>query len=518
MRKLAARTFALVVVLAAASLTFSQSDDTLVVDLVSAWTTLDPAAHNDFPGAMTVPNICEGLLEIHPSDPFGPVTPNLASSYERSSDGTTFTFTLREGLTFHDGTPVNAEAVKFSFERSMSEAHPYYHPAMVQWKDNVYDIFESVEVIEDLVVQVTLSDPPSADAERAFTVAAIVSPSAVQELGADDFQTAPVCAGAYQLHEYDRSNNTIELRRFDAYWNSEFPKIGRVVYRVVPESTVRIAGLETGAADFIGDLPVDDVARLEANPNLQVIAQPGSTFLGLFVYQTVEPWNDKRVRQAIAYGIDRELMSQVVFGGAFPAANSNLMPFNVGWSQDLSFYPYDPERARELLAEAGYPDGFETFLQMPVTSGLNPAGVRWAEFIQQQLDLIGIDMEIEVLEGAAYWADNLDLTTNHAGLFLMGRSDFWGDPVKSWYGGYACVGWYEYCNPDVDQLLAEIVASTDASERTSLIQELGAVLDDDLPYIANVYPTRIHAASSDLADLYPSGLKIGLPLKHVYRE
>ena len=497
----------------------ARTGDTLVIDLYAAWTNLDPAIIADFPGLMLIGNMCEGLTSIDPTNPTGPVGPGLAESWEKSADGKVWTFKLRQGVKFHDGTPFDAEAVKFSFERVMDENHPFYNTKMASWRTTVFALVKTVEVVDANTVKMTLNDPPHPNFDFMLAVMKIVSPTQVQKVGKEGFETAAVCTGPFALYKYDQTNKIIDLRRFKDYWQEGIPKVERLVWRLVAEGAVRIAELETGQADIITNVPVDEVARLEANPDVKVLNIPSSMFQGIFFYHQKDPWKDVRVRQAIAYAIDRDLMAKTVYAGKWDPAKGPLLPYTAGWDANYKSYPYDPEKAKQLLAEAGVATPFKTKLSMPATSGMNPAGQRWAEFIQEQLKKAGIEAEIEVMESAPFWNLMLDLTQQPFEMFYMGRMGTFNDPILDWQTQFMCKAadnLYGYCNEKYDAAIETARQATSPEARAKAIAEAGKILDDDVAYLALVNGTQIYAVRADLMDAYPTAVRDMMRLERAY--
>lgn len=499
---------------------------TLVVDMYASFTSLDPASMNDFPGAMYVGNVCEGLTSIDPTDPNNAdaVLPALAESWEKSDDNKVWTFHLREDVKFHDGTPLDAEAVKFSLERVIDEDHPY-HTAKMAVASAFYGKVESVEVVDSHTVNVTLADPPYLNFLYLAHTLKIVSPTAAEKMGPEGFEAeGAVCTGPFKVHKYEPAEGILDLRRFEDYWQPDIPKVDRVVFKLVQEAAVRIAELETGAADVITNVPVDDVARLEANPDIRVIKVPSSMLQGVFYYLDKEPWNDVRLRQAISYGIDRELMSQTVYAGLWPAAKNSLLPYTSGWDPDSVAYSYDPEKAKQLLAEAGYPDGMEVKLSMPATSGMNPAGVRWGEFIQEQLKKINIEVELDVREGAPYWDALISGEGHDKGvydLWYWGRMSTTGDAILDWLANWECDAggnFARYCSSDYGELLAQAQAASSPEEQADLIAQIGKLFDDEAAYAPLVTGSMIYAVRADLADVYPTPRRDMLRLEAAYLQ
>lgn len=322
---------------------------------------LDPAQLSDYNSSRAAMPMFEGLVRF--KDGSTELEPALAESWEVSEDGLTYTFKMREGVTFHDGTPVDAEAAKFSFERQLDPEHPYHDTGEFAYAEFTLGMIESIEVLNPMTLQITLENPFAPFLSNlAMHAASLVSPAALEQYGRD-FAQNPVGTGPYQFASWQRGTELV-LERNQDYWRGA-PEVERLVYRPIVEDQARLAALESGEIDFTVNLPVDDLPRLRDDTRFHFEEQAGMHTWYLVFNVKKEPFDDPLVRKAVAHAIDRQAIVEALLGGTGELAQNLLPPVVWSYTEDVEQYPYDPERAQELLAEAGYPDGFEIDFWIP---------------------------------------------------------------------------------------------------------------------------------------------------------
>ncbi|MEO3431603.1 ABC transporter substrate-binding protein [Inquilinus sp. CAU 1745] len=472
--------------------------DVLVVGQIAEPKSLDPhtvTAVNDF---RILVNIYDGLVRF--ADGTLEVEPALAESWEISEDGKTYTFHLRDGVTFHDGSPFNAEAVKFNFDRMLDENHPYHDTGPFPLAF-FFSVIEETEVVDELTVRFHLTEPfAPLLSNLAYPTGLIVSPSAVEEYG-QDYGRNPSGTGAYKFARWD-SNTQVAVEANEDYWDGA-PELRGVVFRPLTDANARVSALLAGDIDLMVEVPPDQVAAFRDNPDYIVYEQAGPHLWFLILNMREEPFDNKLMRQAVNYAIDKEaLVNEILQGTATVATGPVPAAFEWAFNEELEPYPYDPEKARQLIEEAGYGDGVDvTFYVTEGGSGmLDPVAMGTA--IQADLAEVGINAEIETyewntflaevnsgLEGKADMAEMSWMTNDPDTLpFLALRSEAMPED-GGFNSGY-------YSNPEVDALLEQARTSTDQEERARLYKEMQEIVYEDAPW-AFIASWQQNAVSTD---------------------
>ena len=398
-------------------------------------------------------NVFEGLTRFEAD---GSVVPGLAQSWEISDDGLTYTFRLREGVTFHDGTTMDAEDVKFSYDRAMAE------DSINAQKGLFADIAE-VTVIDPATVEVTLSRPNGSFLfNMAWGDAVIVAPESVDDIASD-----PVGTGAFMFDRWVQGDR-IELVRYEGYWG-EAPALARATFRFIADPTAAFAAVMAEDVDaFVGFPAPENLVQFEADPRFQVLVgnTEGETILAM--NNAVAPFDDPLVREAVALAIDRQaIIDGAMFGQGTPIG-THFAPHNPDYLDLLDLSPHDPDRARELLAEAGLPDGFATTLNLPPPSYARRGG----EIIASQLREVGIEADIQNIEWAQ-WIEEV-FTNGDFGLTIVSHTE----PMD--IGIYADPDYYfAYDNPDFRDVMEALSATTDPAARTDLLHRAQTIIAED---------------------------------------
>jgi len=487
----------------------AQPGSRVVVGLQAEPVTLDVAQLSDYNSSRAAMEMYEGLVRFaHGSTD---IEPGLAESWEVSDDGLVYTFHLRPGVTFHDGTPVNAEAVKFSFERQIDPEHPYHDTGEFPYAEFTLGVIDAIEVVDDLTVRITLKETFAPFlANMAMHAAALVSPTAVMRYGRD-FGEHPVGAGPYRFVSWQRGVEVI-LEANPDYWRGA-PQVERLIFRPIIEDQARLAALEAGEIDLAVNLPPDDLPRLRQDPRFTFAEQPGMHTWYVVFNVTKEPFDDPRVRQAVAHAIDRDAIVQAILGGTGETAVNFLPPVVWSYTDDVATYPYDPERARQLLAEAGYPNGFSVEFWVPESGSGMQQSVAMGTVIQDFLARVGIDVTIQQFEWGTY-LDRVIVPFEQAdsvpAMFEMSWIGDNGDPDNFLYillsgdqfppYGFN-LGYYD--NDEVDDLLRRARTITDPDERLPLYQEAQRLIMADLPVLPVDHETQIVVHSSSIRGFVP---------------
>jgi peptide/nickel transport system substrate-binding protein len=478
------RGVAFAVLLAASPSVAQTPPGVLVVGQIAEPQSLDPhvvTAANDF---RILVNVFEGLVRF--ADGTLEIEPALATDWTVSDDGLTYTFTLRDDVTFHDGTPFNAEAVKFNFDRMLDEEHPYYDTGPFPLSFFFADIAETT-VVDEYTVEFTLNQPFAPFMSNlAGTTGVIVSPSAVAEHG-DNFGRNPVGTGSFKFEEW-ASNTRVVVSRNDDYWGDP-AGLEAVVFRPITDANTRVAEMLSGGIDVMVEVPPDNVSMFEADAAFTVHDAVGPHVWYVMLNMKEGPFTDVRVRQAANYAVNKEtLVTDVLQGTADISAGPIPPAFNWAYNEAVDPYPYDPDMARELLAEAGIDDLSVTFYVTEGGSGmLDPIPMGTA--IQADLEAVGFDVTIETyewntflanvnpgLEGKADMAEMAWMTSDPDTLpFLTLRTAAWPEE-----GGFNSS---YYSNTDVDEMLDQARMETDFDVRADLYKDVQQVVHDDAPWI-----------------------------------
>ncbi|MBU1306597.1 MAG: ABC transporter substrate-binding protein [Alphaproteobacteria bacterium] len=478
----------------------------LVVGQIAEPASLDPqvsTAANDF--RIDV-NIYDGLVRNKPGTL--EIEPSLATDWTISDDGLTYTFNLRPDVTFHDGTPFNAEAVKFTFDRMLKEDHPYASTGPFPLSF-FFSSVASVDVVDDLTVKFTLSEPYAPFMSNlASPTGLIVSPTAVAEYGAD-YGRHPVGTGAFKFEEW-QSNTSVVASRNDAYWDGA-PSLEAVIFRPITDANTRVAEMLSGGIDVLLETPPDNIAQFRDDANYQVKETAGPHVWYVMLNAKDGPFADKRVRQAVNYAVNKQsLVDNVLQGTADVSAGPIPPAFNWAYNDQVQPYPYDPEKAKALLADAGAEGATLTFLVTEGGSGmLDPVPMGTA--IQADLAAVGLKVEIKTyewntflsevnpgLEGKADMAEMAWMTSDPDTLpFLTLRTAAF--PAE---GGFNSS---YYSNPEVDSLLDQARAATDPAVRADLYKQVQTITHDDAPwlFVANWKQNAVVTAAVSDFDLQP---------------
>jgi len=311
--------------------------------------------------------------------------PLLAEGHTVAPDGLTYTFILKKGIKFHDGTPFTAESVKATFDRVTNPDNK--HRRFTQ-----FSVIDSVEVLADHVVKIKLKRPFSAFINTmAHPSAGIMSAAAIKKYG-KDIAFNPVGTGPFKFVEWQKTDY-LKVQKNPDYWKPGLPKVDTITFKPVPDNNTRTAVLQTGEAHMINPLAYEQVEVIKQRPEIETVVAPGIFANYLTFNHTRKPFNDLRVRQAINYAINKQAFAKVVYNG-FAAPLEAQVPPGVDFSHKTGPWPYDLAKARQLLKEAGYPSGFETELW----SGNTTTAIKASQFLQQQLAQVGIKAKLSALE------------------------------------------------------------------------------------------------------------------------
>jgi ABC-type transport system substrate-binding protein len=416
--------------------------------------------------------------------------PDLAVSW--TSDGVTWTFKLRPGVKFTDGTPLNAAAVKAHFDRLIGPEKPFRASYWVPY-------LESVAVIDDTTVQFRTKFSDAAFLTRVAGIGgAIESPAAFQQYG-KDLTHHPVGTGPFKFVEWVNGERLVMVRN-DDYWGTK-ALLDRVIIRPVTDDSARMIALTSGDVQLILHIPPELVPRIAQDPRLRV--QTNETLWSFFVGMNVlkKPFSDLRVRQALNFAVDRTSIVRALYGNlAEPLPG--IIPRGMAGYASIAGYPYDPAKAKQLLAEAGYPNGFST--QMVGPKGRYLKDFELEQAVQQQLQAVGITVNLETVEYARY-LELIRMDPTHSPLEMW--FDAWSDvdavhAIETRFGcqffrptGANTAG---FCDPDLDRLVVQAERTPTDAMRDALLRQAQTVLSQQVPAIWLLQPKETAGMSRKL--------------------
>ncbi|KNG92620.1 ABC transporter substrate-binding protein [Pseudaestuariivita atlantica] len=398
-------------------------------------------------------NVFEGLTRFMED---GSVVPALAESWEISEDGTSYTFNLRSGVTFHDGTTMDAKDVKFSLDRARAEDSTNAQKAL-------FAGIADVTVKDAQTVQVTLTAP---DGNFLFNMAwgdaVIVAPESI-----DGIKQNPVGTGPFMFKDWVQGDR-VELAAYDGYWGDK-PALTAATFKFISDPTAAFAAMMAEDIDAFSGFPApENLPQFDADPRFQVLvgSTEGETILS--TNNKMPPFDNVLVREAVAHAIDRQaIIDGAMFGYGTPIG-THFAPHNPAYVDLTAMSAYDPAKSKALLAEAGLPDGFETTLHLPPPSYARRGG----EIIAAQLAEVGIKAEIINVEWAQ-WLETVFRGKNF-GLTIVSHTE----PFD--IGIYARPDYYfQYDNPDFQALIETLTKTTDPDKRTELIREAETIIAKD---------------------------------------
>ncbi len=510
----------------------AKSGGNIIITYKDDVATLDPAIGYDWQNWSMIKSLYDGLMDYAPGTT--DLRPGLAESYDISEDGKVFTFKLREGVKFHNGREMTAEDVKYSLDRvtnpkTQSPGAGFF--GSIEGFDAISngetETLEGVKVIDPLTVEITLSRPDATFLHvLGLNFGAVVAKEAVEEAGADFGKTA-MGTGAFKLAEWTIGQRLVFEKNED-YWREGLPYLDSVTFEVGQEPIVALLRLQNGEVDVPGDgIPPAKFQEVMADPEQAArVVEGGQLHTGYITLNTkMPPFDNVEVRRAVNMAINKERITQVINGRAVPATQP-LPPSMPGYTEGYEGYGYDPEKAKEMLAEAGFAEGFETELYVMNTDP-NP---RIAQAIQQDLSKIGIDASIQSLAQASVIAAGGE--EDQAPMIWSGGMAWIADfpDASNFYGPIlGCAGavqggwnWSWYCNEEVDAMATEADSMTDpdaAEARLEKWSDTYMKIMEDAPWVPVFNEQRYTMKSERMggADaLYVDPVSIPVNYDYVY--
>jgi peptide/nickel transport system substrate-binding protein len=409
-----------------------------------------------------------------------PVVPGLATKWSVDSTGLTWTFTLRPGVTFQDGTPWNADAAIFNFDRYLTKSSPNFYPSLNAVSAQFLGGIASAAKIDDMAISITTTGPLAYLPSNLATVY-FASPTAVKAEGNAGFAHKPVGTGPFSFVSETRGQQLV-LKANPTYWGGQ-PKVSQVILRPIPDATARVAALRSGQANWIEVPPPDDVTSL-SKQGYQVLTNSYDHVWPWLLNETKKPFNDVRVRQALNYAINRDALIKGVLQGTADPEYQAAARANAAYRPANNLYSYDPAKAKQLLTAAGYPTGFTTTLSYPTSGSGNMIPTPMNEALQQDLAAVGVTVTLQPIEWASMLtnlkagkipgdADMMNISLS------MQRESSWSLYLSS--KGRLNLG--HYSNPQVDALLAQAKSTFDDAKRSDLYAQATTIITQEASWL-----------------------------------
>ncbi len=449
---------------------------------------LDPIQVTDGESFKVTQQIYDNLVQYEPGTT--DVIPALAKEWDVSEDGKTWTFYLRENAMFHDGNPVNAEAVKWNFDRWRFEDHEYHIGGEFIYYGYMFGgfpgVIEEVNVVDEYTVEFVLNKTQAPFLNNlAMVPFGISSPVAVKKWGEDYFKH-PVGSGAFKFVEWQEGNRVVVEANED-YWGGR-PYLDKVVFRSIPDNAARFMELQAGTIDMMDGVSPEDVESIKTAEDLNLLLRP-SMNVGYFAMNfSMPPFDDPLVRKAFNHAINKEALIGAFYAGLAEPAKNPMPPSIWGYNDAIEPYEYNPEKAKELLAEAGYEDGFEFDLwYMPVPRPYMPQGKFIAQAIQNFLSQVGVTANLVSYD----WGTYLDKTRNEeAQTYLLGWTGDNGDPDNFLYVLLDKTNSDNaYESEELHEVLVEAQRTIDKDKRIELYKEAQEIIHEDAPWVPLVHST-----------------------------
>lgn len=424
-------------------------------------TSLDPHQGKETPAVQVNTQIFDTLVTVDPET--NEVVPQIAESWEQTDDQT-YVFKIREGIKFHDGSDLTAEDVKFSLDRARNSAAVSY----------IVNFIEEVTVDDDHTVTVKTTAPYAPTLRNLAIPFAAIVPKAVVEADENAFIQNPVGSGPYKFVEWNHGDH-VTLKAFDDYYAGK-PETENLIMKVIPETSQRTIALETGEVDLAYDLAVNDIPKVNSDDKLTVYEIPSLTCWYVSMNMNKKPFDNPKVREAMSMAIDRQTIIDTINAGSGQTANAIIAPAVFGY-YSTGVKEYNPTKAKELLAEAGYPNGFSTTLWV----NDNQSRIEMCQAMQAMLLEVGVQCNLEVLEFGSFISRT---TAGDHDLAYFGWTTSSGDADYSYYSlehstQQGAAGNRSFlADPDVDKLIEEARSNTNEEERKELYKELAIKLDE----------------------------------------
>lgn len=462
----------------------SAAPSEIVIAVDGDFMSMDPSQSTNATDRHVFFNVYDGLLRMGTK---GEMEPGLAEKWEVSEDGMEYTFYLRQGVKFHDGADFNADVAKWNIERSMRETAS---------QAGALSVVSAVEAVDEYTLKITLSEAAPFLWKMAERPGLMISPNSADENG-ELIEEKPVGTGPFVFVEWVRDDH-LTLVKNENYWDEGKPYISTVTFRPIPDSNVRVLELKSGNVQLIEKVPPQEMEALNATDGLKAIQEPGIGYAYVWLNGAKAPFDKLEVRQALGYAIDREEISALAtFDTGLPGI-SPIAPSSWAFDSDYKGFSYDPEKAKELLDQAGLSDGFSFTLAIPP----------WEEFIssaqvmKEQWAAVGINAEIVQIELNSLLEKMYNKDFDALYIDYSGRID----PDPSLYELTGCEGadnWSSICNEEADKLMLEARSTIDEAQRKELyFQAVPLVVEQQVSQLYISYMGNLIAYSDNLDFVY----------------
>ncbi len=464
------------------------------------------------------------LVEFEPGTT--KVVPGLAESWEVSEDGMEYTFNLRKGVKWHSNdrfTPTrdfNADDILYSFNRQWKEDHPYNAVSggkylYFGWMD-MGNALKSIDKVDDYTVKITLNAPDAPFVSNlAMDFASILSAEYADKMAAagtkEIVDNDPIGTGPFEFVNY-KKDASIRYKAFDNYWEGR-PKIDKLVYSITTDASVRYQKVKAGECHIMPYPNAADLAAMEKNSDIDLLSQEGLN-VGYLGFNTEKaPFNNKQVRKALSLAINKNAILDVVFKGSGKVAKNPIPPTMWSYNEDTVDYPYDPEAAKKMLADAGV-SGLKTNIwAMPVQRPYNPNARRMAELIQADWAKVGVEAEIVTYEWGEY---RKRIRAGEHETALMGWTGDNGDPDNFMFVLLGCEAAKSnvarWCNKEFDGLLRSAKQTSDQAKRTEFYKEAQLVFKEEAPWVTIAHSVQFRPVRKEVV-----GFKIHPLGSHIFK-
>ena len=459
-------------------------------------------ALSTFPNSLFVPltaerNADNAATQLYDSlvhlDRFGEFQPALAESWEISEDGTEYTFHLRQGVAFHNGEPFTADDVIATWEIGKQVG---------EWKEK-YELAETLVKIDDYTIVLTTADPMPELMVNLHDFWSIIPNEYMEEVGVDGFQEHPIGTGPFMFVEWVKGDH-ITYTANPNYWMEGYPLVETLIFRPIPESATRVAAIQTDEIDIVGRLSSEEAQSLLGVEGVVVIKYPVTRIYYIAFNNLTtgldQPTMDPKVRQAMNYAVDVDAIVDALFDGFAQPAAGYVASSELGYGV-VEPFGYDPDKAKELLVEAGYADGFAMDMACPAGAYMHFEEV--CEAVAGYLTEVGIDVSLEIMESGHYW--DLEASKELPPLFGDSWSTLSGEALRRLSG--ALGGWdaaySSWSDPVIDGYLAQISTTVDREARKGLYEELQVYMQEDPPFIYLYEPVAFEAVRTRVMDYHP---------------
>jgi peptide/nickel transport system substrate-binding protein len=503
----------------------------LVFGTASDPVVLDGALVSDGESLRVIDQMFEGLVTLEAGTT--EIVPGLATEWESNEDGTSWTFTLREGVNFHDGEPFNAEAVCFNFDRWYNFKGPFQLESATYYWQTVFggfaggeeeSLFESCEATDETHVTINLTKPSASFlGALALTNFTFASPKALQEFGADqgtvDEETGfkptgtygtehPTGTGPFKFVSWTRGDRLV-LERNDDYWG-EKANLERLIFRPIADNAARLQALQSGDIQGYDLVEPQDMETIRGDENLQLLDRPAFNVAYVGINQKMAPMDNLQVRQAVAHGLDRQAVIDNFYAGRGEVAKEFMPPSLFGYADDVQEYPYDPQRAQQLLSQAGLtpPVPIEFWYPTDVSRPYMPDPKRNFEAFKASLERSGF----RVTARSAPWSPDYlgRAQEGKAGhLHLLGWTGDFGDP-DNFVGTFfqTPTGQFGFTNQELHNLLAEAERETNEDERTRRYEDANRMIMEFLPAVPYAHTKPALAFQANVTGYTPSPVSL----------